>query len=112
MQNRLSELKKLLESLKTEIDQDDERFRKVIKYAEEVELMRLKSNHAPVHIFASQMQKQISVDKQFELAVHRHGLYNRLVQLIARYIVANLTEMIYTNKGNFRSVFCSPKSDT
>ena len=46
------------------------------------------------------------------MATHRHGLFNKLVQLIARYIVANLTEMLFSNKEHFRKIFCSPKSDT
>jgi hypothetical protein len=75
-------------------------------------MLKVKSAQAPVYIFASQREKEMVVEGQFDLAIHRHGLFNKLVQFIARYIISNLTEMLYTNKATFRRVFCAPKGDT
>ena len=98
--------------LKQEIDEDDARFKNAVKQAEVAELLKSKSNQQPVMIFKSMREKQMIIQREFDLAEHRHGLFNKLVQLIARYISANLTEMLYSNKELFRQVFCSPRNDT
>ena len=44
--------------------------------------------------------------------VHRQDLYNRLVELVSRYLGQNLSEMLYENKLRFKNVFCHPKNMT
>ena len=53
----MGNLKRTMDDLKKEIDEDDERFKNVVKQAEVAELLKSKSAHAPVLVFKSMREK-------------------------------------------------------
>ena len=102
----------MLVARKEEIEEDDRNYVKAIKHAEVEKMLKSKSNHQAVVMFSKERAEHEHIQRQLVLSIDRQGLFNRLVQLISRYLTANLIEMLYTNKFEFQRVFCSSKSFT
>ena len=101
----------MLLTLKQEIEDDDAEFKHAIKMAEAEKMLSRTSNHQVV-MFSKERAEYDHVKRQLHLSIDRHGLYNKLVQFISRYLSANLSEMLFEEKAKFQRVFCSKKSGT
>jgi len=112
LQEILTQIKSILISLKEQIDTDDKNFTRAIKEAEVEKMLKNKSNHAAVVMFSKDRKEHEHVQGQLALAIERHGLFNKLVQFISRYLSANLVEMLFSNKAEFKRVFCDLRSHT
>ena len=108
----LSQIKVILENLKEEIELDDENYKKAIKQQRVNEMIKRVNQQASLVMFSKERKQLEEEQKQFHLAQHRRYIFNRLAQFVATYLTANLSEMIHTNKFEFRNIFCNLQSFT
>ena len=112
LEKDLTYSRKMPESLKGSIRKDDGDFNQAVKAHHVKEMLKAKSPHTEVVAFSNTRGKVMEEEHQWAELVHRQDLFNRLIELISRYLSQNLCEMLYENKLMFRNVFCNKVNKT
>lgn len=106
----LCSIKNQLSSLKKEIQEDDFNFENGVKETR-VQAMIKQKKHGEELVMFSRARKQKEVqEEQYRIQKIRHLMYDRFVEMVLRFVCANLVELLYENKRKFREIFKDVKN--